>query len=191
MAAARCDECDDCYPRVAMKTNLLHDAILTPDLGIEVSLARRWSLSAEGVWAWWSNDSRHRYWRVYGGWGEMRFWPGEKSRQRALTGHHVGIYGSLLSYDFEFGREGWMSPGLTYGAGVSYGYSIRVADRLNIDFSVRAGYSGGDLVKYRPQCGEYYCVSSGFHRYIGITGLEVTLVWFPGSGKHNKPDYPL
>ena len=56
--------CDDCLPRVAVTTNLLHDAALTPDLGLEVSIARRWSVAAEGVWAWWSNARRHRYWRI-------------------------------------------------------------------------------------------------------------------------------
>lgn len=191
MASARCDDCDDCQPRVAIKTNLLHDVALTPDLGIELSLAKRWSVSAEGVWAWWSNDSRNRYWRIYGGWCEMRYWTGEKSCHRALTGLHVGLYGSMLSYDFEFGHKGWQSPGWTYGVGVSYGYSLPVSPRLNIDFSIRAGYSGGNLVKYHPQCGQYTCTGGGFHRYFGITGLEVTLVWFPGSGKRNNPDYDL
>ena len=62
------NECDDCQPRFALKTNMLYDAIVTPDLGVEMSLARKFSLSVEGVYAWWSKDSAHRYWRIRGAW---------------------------------------------------------------------------------------------------------------------------
>lgn len=188
-ARTECEECDDCLPRVALKTNLLHDALLTPDLGIEAVIAKRLSLSVEGVWAWWSRDSRHRYWRIYGGWCEMRVWLGKAAEKRALTGHHLGVYGSMLTYDFEFGGKGWQSPGWTYGAGVSYGYSLRVAPRLNFDFSARLGYSRGTLIKYRPQCGAYVCDSHTRQRYSGLTGLEITLVWFPGKAYKNNPVY--
>lgn len=182
--------CDDCRPRLALKTNLLHDAVATPDLGVELSLAKRWSVSAEGVWAWWSRSSRHRYWRIYGGWMEMRYWLGDKPLERSLTGHRLGVDGSVHSYDFEFGHKGWQSPDAVYGVGVSYGYSLRLNDRLNLDLGVRIGYSGGNLVKYHPQCGQYVCTGRGFHRYFGLTGLEVTLVWFPGL-KKNNPDLGL
>ncbi len=183
--------CDDCYPRFAVKTNLLHDAALTPDLGIEVSLARRFSFSLEGVYAWWSNDSRHRYWRIRGGTFEFRTWFGEKREKRALTGHHVGIYGSIHDYDFEFGGKGWQSPNSTYGIGIGYGYAIPLNSRLNIDFGLKVGYSAGKLIKYRSQCDMYVCTERSYKRYVGLTGLEVTLVWFPGRGKKNLPDYGM
>ena len=184
-------ECAQCLPRIALKTNLLHDAILTPDIGIEISIGKRWSLSAEGVYAWWSKNEHHRYWRIYGGWIEFRGWLGQKTLERALTGHHIGIYTSMLTYDFEFGGKGWQSPDFTYGAGISYGHSWGINRRLNIDISVRLGYSTGKLIKYHPQCGTYVCTSHTTHRYLGITGLEVTLVWFPGKGAKNIPDYNI
>ena len=175
-----CVSCRDCEPVLALKSNLAHDALLTPDLGVEICLARRFSVSASGVWAWWSDDDAHRYWRIYGGWVELRYWFGAAARRQAMTGHHAGIYGSMLSYDFEFGGKGWQSPGWTYGAGVSYGYSFRLNGCLNLDVGCRIGYSAGDVVTYRPQCGMYVCQSHRNVRYFGPTGLEVTLVWFPG-----------
>lgn len=187
-ARAQYAECDRCMPKIALKTNLLHDALLTPDLGIEVSLGQRWSASLEGVFAWWSNDASHRYWRIYGGWAEFRFWPGEKPVERALTGHHIGFYASLLTFDFEFGDKGWQSPDFTYGTGISYGYSWALNRRLNIDVSARVGYSTGKLIKYHPQCDTYVCLKHATHRYLGLTGIEVTLVWFPGRGHKNIPD---
>lgn len=190
-AVAASGNCDECYPRVVLKSNLLHDAVLTPDLGIEIGLARRYSLSVSGVYAWWSNDSRHRYWRIRGGVGELRFWLGDRPLERALTGHHIGLYGSAHDFDFEFGGKGWQSPRATYGVGISYGYSVRISGRLNLDFGLRAGYSVGNLIKYKPMCGEYVSTSRVRRRAFGLTGAEVTLVWFVGKGKHNNPDFGL
>lgn len=183
------NECDDCQPRFALKTNMLYDAIVTPDLGVEMSLARKFSLSVEGVYAWWSKDSAHRYWRIRGAWAEMRYWFGSKSEIRALTGHHIGVYGSAFDYDFEFGNRGWQSPKGTYGVGVGYGYSFRLNGRLNLDLAFKAGYSTGKLIKYKPQCGRYVCTDRSTSHYFGVTGLEITLVWFPGKNTKNKPDF--
>lgn len=184
-------QCDDCQARYAIKTNAIHDLALTPDLGVEVTVAKRFSLSLSGMYAWWSRDSSHFYWRIRGGYLEMRYWFGYQPRERALTGHHIGIYGSIHDYDFEFGGKGWQSPDNTYGAGLAYGFAIPLASRLNIDFGIKAGYSAGNLIKYRPECGEYVRTSSSFRRYFGITGLEVSLVWFPGRNKKNNPVYNL
>lgn len=183
--------CDDCYPRIGIKTNLLHDIVLTPDVGIEVSVAKKFSMSVEGVYAWRSNDSRHRYWRIRGGTLEMRIWLGESHIERSLTGHHIGIYGSFHDYDFEFGGKGWQSPTPTYGAGIGYGFAIPINKRINIDFGIKAGYSAGTIIRYRPECGEYMGQSKTFHRYVGLTGLEITLVWFPGKHNKNNPNFGI
>ncbi|MCM1290811.1 MAG: DUF3575 domain-containing protein [Prevotella sp.] len=182
------DESHFCITSFAIKSNLLHDALLTPDLGIEVGLHNKFSVSAEGVWAWWSNNSKHRFWRIYGAWIEGRYWFGKFSSQRHLSGHHAGVYLSAHTYDFEFGGKGWQSPNATFGVGLSYGYSFRISSRLNVDLSARVGYSSGKLITYHPQCGEYVCISRHNHHYFGPTDLSVTFVWFPGRNKFNKPD---
>lgn len=187
-AYAGCPECDDCFPRAALKTDLVHDATLTPDLGVEVALGKRWSVGAEGVWAWWGSDSSTRVWRVYGGWIELRRWLGTRAGERALTGHHIGIYGSALTYDFEFGGLGRQSP-LTMGTGISYGYSIPLGKRCNMDFGIRLGYFSGKRTLYRPRCGGLCAVGHDRHSYLGPTGLSVTLLWFPGRKSTNNPVY--
>lgn len=188
---AESSDCIDCDLRIGLKTNLLHDALITPDLGIEVSLARRFSLSMEGVYAWWSKDSSHFYWRIRGAMAEMRLWLGSNPMQRALTGHHIGIYGSMYNFDFEFGGRGWQSPNMTYGIGVSYGYSLRINDRMNLDLGLKVGYTAGHLIKYKPQCDTYVCTGHTYRRNIGLTGIDVTLVWFPGRKKKNHPNFNL
>lgn len=186
LAGAADGESGDRKPLIAVRTNMLYDAALIPTFGLELSPDARWSFAAEGAWAWWSRHSRNRCWRVYGLWFEMRRWLGSKPEERALTGHHAGIYGSYYSYDFEFGHRGWQAPQVL-GVGASYGYSVKVGTRVNIDFGVKAGFSIGHRTEYVPQCGEYVSVKRGLRRYFGITGLEISLVWFPGKGKANNP----
>ena len=179
----------DDQPRIAVKSNLINDVLLTPDIGIELSLPPNYSISLDCCGAWWSNRSKNHYWRIYGGTAELRYVLWEESRSRALTGHHFGVYTSLHTFDFEFGGKGWQSPDMTYGVGLSYGYSIPLNKRLNLDFGVKIGYAGGRLIKYKPQCGTYVCTSRSFKHHIGPTGVEITLVWFPGREDRNIPDY--
>lgn len=182
--------CTECNFKFSVKTNLLHDALLTPDFGIELSLARRWSLSAQGIYAWWSRPADNFYWRIRGSSLEFRYWFGRISNSRALTGHHIGIYGSIHDYDFEFGNTGYQAPDMTFGIGLSYGYSLKLNNRLNLDFSLRAGYSAGNQIKYHPECGTYVCDSHRYFKYFGPTALEITLVWFPGRNNFNNPEFP-
>ena len=86
-------------------------------------------------------------------------------------------------------RQGRQPPGLTFGVGLSYGYSWRIAPRLNLDVGLSVGYTRGELIKYRPACDTYTCTWRGTKNYFGPTGLHVTLVWWPGAGRHNNPDY--
>ena len=172
--------------RWALKTNLLHDVVITPDVGAELWLeSGRVSVALESVWAWWSHDARHCYWRVRGGWLEARRWIGPNTAP--MEGHHVGIYGSFHDFDFEFGAQGVRSPHGVWGAGVSYGYSLPVCPRLNLDFNLRVGYACGDILKYKPQCGTYVCTGRNDWSWIGPTAVEVTLVWFPGRGRSSRP----
>lgn len=172
--------------RWALKTNLLHDVVITPDVGAELWFGKeRVSVALESVWAWWSRDARHQYWRVRGGWLEVRRWVG--SNKTAMEGHQVGIYGSMLDFDFEFGGPGVRSPRGVWGAGLSYGYSLPVSPRLHLDFNLRVGYSRGDILKYKPQCGTYVCTGRRDWSYFGPAAVEVTLVWFPGRGAKNRP----
>lgn len=179
---------DGCPLRIAVRSNMLYNAALTPDLGFELSMRPCWSLGIEGVYAWWSKESAHRCWRIRGFRVEPRFWFDGRTEERVLTGHHAGAYASYHDYDFEFGGKGWQSRSGTVGVGLSYGYSFRAGKRINIDVGMRAGYSTGRVVRYRPECGSYVCDKTYRNHYIGVTGLEVALVWFPGRGDANSPD---
>lgn len=179
---------------MGLKTNLLYDVLLVPNIGAEFYLGKGWSIGGNWMYAWWHNNPRHRYWRLYGGEANLRKYFGTREGKSPLSGHHVGVYGQLVTYDFEFGGKGIMGgkPGGTiydkshFGIGVEYGYSKPVARRLNLDFSIGVGYLGGDYYEYVPK-GEYYLWQATKKRnWFGPTKAEISLVWLIGHGNVNN-----
>ena len=177
-----------------LRTNMLYDIAAVPNIGAEFYVGKNISVYGNWQYGWWSNDARHRYWRIYGGELGARWWFGSKADAKPLTGHHIGIYGGLLTFDFEWGDTGYMggSPGGTLwdrsivNAGIEYGYSLPVSRRLNIDFSIGLGYLGGNYIKYFPFDNDYYRQKEYKMRFFGPTKLEVSLVWLIGRDNYNK-----
>lgn len=176
----------DSRPRtVGVRTNLLYDAALIPNVGVEWGIAPYWSVSAEYMHAWWKSDARCRYWRTYGADIELRYWFKGSARKR-LNGHHVGIYGGILTYDFEWGGKGYQAHKWSTNFGVSYGYSIPIAQCLNLDFGVGLGYLSGEYEEYQPKRGKYYWEATKNRKFFGPTKAEVTLVWLLGHSNVDK-----
>ena len=71
-------------------------------------------------------------------------------------------------------------------AGVEYGYSLPVARRLNVDFTVGIGYFGGKVMKYEPEGDGYLWKSTNHIQWFGPTKAEVSLVWLIGAGNCNR-----
>ena len=169
----------------ALKSNLLYDALLVPNLSLEASIGSGWTLGAGGMFAWWSKDAKHRYWRIYGGDLEIRKYFGTLSKSKPLQGHHLGIYGDFLTYDFEFGAKGYQSKA-TYAAGIKYGYSHPIANRLNLDFALGIGYLHSNYKTYVPRDGCYVYQETKKQKWLGPTQAEISLVWLLGKGNTNS-----
>lgn len=180
---------------MGVRTNMLLDAALVPNIGVEFYLGKNFTIYGDWMHAWWSKDSSHRYYRIYGGDIGARWWFGSKAHEKPMTGHHVGIYAGAFTFDFEFGGKGYMGgkPGKTIlercfiNAGVEYGYSLPVARRLNIDFTVGIGYMTGKYIEYEPgnKPHIYYWDSTRRFRWFGPTKAEISLVWLIGRGNVN------
>lgn len=174
---------------MALKTNMLYDVLAVPNIGVEFYLGKNWSISGNWMYGWWKKNSSHRYWRIYGGDLAVRYWLGKKANEKPLTGHHIGIYGQAFTYDFEWGGKGYMGgePGGTlwdktnYAAGVEYGYSLPVANRLNIDFTLGVGYWGGKYYEYIPLDGHY--VWQATKNAIGSVPRRRKSLWYGFSEK--------
>lgn len=171
---------------MAVKTNMLYDAFLVPNIGVEFYLGDYWSVGANWMYAWWHSNRHHNYWRTYGGDLEVRRWFGSKADEKPLTGHHVGVYGQMLTYDFELGGRGYLGDRWSWGVGVSYGYSLPVAKRLNIDFTIGIGYLRGEYKEYKPIDGCYVWQATKMRNWIGPTKAEISLVWLIGHKNYNE-----
>lgn len=181
--------------RFALKTNMLFDALLIPNIGAEFYLGKDLSVYGEWMYAWWSNNNLHRYYRIYGGDLGLRWWFGKRAHEKPLTGHHVGVYGGVFTFDFEFGGRGYLG-GLPGGnifdscfinGGIEYGYSLPVSKHLNIDFSLGAGYTSGKYMEYIPDGFEHGYLWQATKRFgwVGPTKAEISLVWLLGRGNGN------
>ncbi len=166
------------YKHISLTTNALYDLAITPDIGMSIGLGRNISLAGDFMYGWWSKTSSAKCWRITGGNLEGRYHftaPG----MRAYSGHYVGIYASTVKYDFRFGAssEGQMSDGYNYAAGISYGYTLPLTQRLSLNFSVGIGYLWGHYMKYRriDECDVWQSTHS--RQWFGPTKAEVSLVW--------------
>ena len=169
---------------MAVKTNMLYDAALVPNVGLEFYLGKGWSIGGNWMYAWWRKDSKHRYWRIYGGELDIRKYFGRKAAEKPLQGHHLGVYAQGLTFDFETGGKGYLSN-FSYGFGLEYGYSLPVAKRLNIDFGIGIGYDGGKYKVYNPEDGHYVYKETKQRHWFGPAKAEISLIWLLGRGNEN------
>lgn len=180
----------------ALYSNLLYDAVAIPNLGFEVALSRRLSIAADWHYAWWQSEKRHRHWKTYGGYLALRyrFGQGDDAAGTPFRGHHVGIYGQALLYNFEWGGKGYMSGTVlrdmfhnpTVAAGVEYGYTLPLARRFSLDFNIGVGYMWGQYYEYTPIDDHNVWQATKQRRFFGPTKLEVNLVWLIGRGNTNN-----
>lgn len=177
-----------------IQTNMIYDALLIPNIGIEYYLGKNWSVTTNIIYGWWNSDQHHWYWRAYGMDIGVRKWVGKASKKKPLTGHHIGAYGQLFTFDFETGNRGYMGgePGgtlwnkMNYIIGAEYGYSMPVAQRLNIDFTMGMGYWGGTYHEYEPVGKQYVWRATKQRHWFGPTKVGISLVWLIGNGHCNK-----
>lgn len=168
---------------------MLLDAALVPNIGLRVPIGQRFTASADWMYARWSCASSHRYWRIYGGDVEMLYRIGSVAPNAGrFAGHHIGVYASLMCYDFQFGTShpGVLSDKFNYAAGISYSYSMPVAPRLNIEFSIGLGYMWGRYKKHTPIDDHDVWLSTHRLRWLGPTKAGISLVWMLGGSPADK-----
>ncbi len=162
--------------QLALKSNLLVDGAMVPNIGVEFVFTNQWSANLNWYFAWWKNESKHRYWQVYAGEIEVRKWLGKRAKLYTLEGHHLGAYFMGGAYDFEWGKKGYKSD-FSYNVGIAYGYGVKIAKQLYLDFGLGIGFIGGKYKKYEPQGDRFCLISKNRRRYFGPSKAEVSLVW--------------
>ncbi len=171
---------------MAVHNNMLLDMLIIPNVGVEFALGKHVSLGADWMYAWWKSDPTF-YWRIYGGDAYMRWYPWADRKNRPLTGQHFGIYGGILTYDFELGVRGNMGERWSWFAGLEYGVSVPLARNLNLDLSIGAGYMGGEYKVYDYEEGYYVWKYTARRNWIGPTKADISLVWLLRGKTKYKP----
>ena len=176
-------------------TNLVYDAFMTPNIGAEFYIKKGFSVGANWGYAWWNNQKKF-WWRLFGGDVYARWHFGKKAKEKPMQGHHVGVFLGMLTYDVDWGNVGYIADykkdKFSVFCGVEYGYSLPVAERLNIDFNIGLGYLGGQYRVYQPQMNwypeemHYVWEETRRRNWIGPVKLEVSLKYLLGRDNYNK-----
>lgn len=175
---------------LALKTNLLYDALSLVNYSIEVPIGERFSALWYHQFPWWTwGQADNQYCiRFLSIGGEGRWWfkpmprpqMGRSVQRDRLMGHFVGLYAESGKWDFEWGRD-ICHQGEHWSVGLSYGYSMPLGRRLNMEFSLSLGYASIAYRGYTPS--EDYEIlwrdpaKQGRWHYFGPTKVQVSLVY--------------
>ena len=174
------------HPLFAVKTNLLFDAALMPNIELEVPIGKRWSLNGEYMFPWWLiNDDRYCLQILMGGL-EVRYRPGRRSGRDVLTGHFLGLYAGGGKYDLQWDKNGYQGE-FFIAAGVSYGYAHSIARNLRLEYNIGIGMLRTDYRHYHSRDNHQTLLwqENGEYTWLGPTKLKISLVWLI-TGKNKK-----
>ena len=169
--------------RIAIKSNILYDLFLSPNAGIEMGVASKWSLDISGNYNDWKvNDHLWKHWFIQ---PEARYWLCER-----FGGHFLALHAIAGEYNFgniknsvkflgsDFSKlshqryQGW---GVGLGAG--YGYCWMLARHWSIEAEIGFGwiYTRYDSYPCR-NCGNKID-KNRVHNYVGPTKAAVNLIY--------------
>lgn len=170
---------------MAVKTNLLYDAVLIPDIGVEFCLGKNWSVAGNWMYAWWKSDRKHNYWRIYGEmWSCAAGSVGERWKNRfpGIMSDCTGRSSPMISN--WVGKVTWGINGVTGRRG------LRLL--VTCGTSVQCGFHVGNRLPWRivqgvhPFDGHYVWQTTKNRRWFGPTKAGISLVWLIGRGNYNE-----
>lgn len=179
--------------KVGLKTNLLYDAALTPNVGIEIGLAPKWTLDVPASYNGWilSEEQRWKHWMLQPG---VRYWFCDRFGAHFVGVHTHGGQYNFGGFDGKVVFPGWdgnlhYTPtdfrafkdsryqGWFVGAGVSYGYAWVLGDHWNLEAEIGVGYAYTQYDRFRcTGCGKKV-EEAVPHHYVGPTKASLSLVY--------------
>lgn len=168
--------------KVAVKTNLLSDGLLNPNVAVEIALAPKWTVDLSGQFNLWKL-SHDRQWRHWAAQPEVRYWFCDRFSGHFVGAHLLGgqyniggldIHMSFLGTDFhklkDTRYQGWFA-----GAGIAYGYAWAIDEHWNIEGEIGLGWTYTRYDRFRcAGCGKKIEVDRP-HNYFGPTKVAVNL----------------
>lgn len=165
--------------KVAIKTNMLYAASLTPNLQIELGLSNTNTLEI-GLGGNWYDLTPYTKFKHILLQPEYRWWLCETFNGSFFGVHAHGALFNAGGFDLPIGRlknfKEHRYEGYLYGAGISYGYQWMVSPRWNIEASIGAGYAHTNYEKYEcATCGDK--LGEGNYNYFGVTKAALSLIY--------------
>jgi hypothetical protein len=163
--------------RFAVKTNILHWATLTPNLGIEAAITDNISLEVSGGYNPFEfrDGGKWKHWIV---WPEARYW-----LDKTFNGHAIGLYGVFADFDvfglnIPYGKLKYLDylefKGDLKGAGISYTYALELEPSFLLEFNGGIGYGHFTYDVFREDGSRG---GAGEKHYIVPTKLAVSAVY--------------
>ncbi len=171
----------DKIPLFALKTNLLYDALLTPNIALELPIDGYWSVVGRWMFAWWEDSKHQRCYENLSGEVEARYWFQHHTPEHPMDGWFVGAYINAGYYDVERRARG--AQGNMWGMGASGGFTHPLKNpALRMEYSAGLGFINTNYNKYNEveDCqGDEQLLryKRGHYRWWGVTKVEVSLVW--------------
>ena len=177
----------------AIKTNLLHDATLSVDLGVEYGIAPHWSVELSGsVNQWQPGQLCLKHWLVA---PEARYW-----FCRRFSGTFVSLYafggqaslGGLYDFSQYYNKfpnlyNFMLKDALVLGGGVGIGHAFVLNRHWNVEVELGLGYlyaKGDEYELLKDENGKYYLpegtipvLEGSIFDYTGPTKLALSLVY--------------
>ena len=164
---------------VGVKTNIPYWGTATFNAGVEVRLAKKWTLELEAglnPFDGKKDDGSYgrslKHLRLH---PELRYWFCESFHK-----HFLGLHIPYLLYNVSdvklLGVENERSQGGGMGGGVSYGYQWLLSEHWNLEATVGVGYLYLDYDKYPcANCGSK--IESGHKHYFGPTQAAISIMY--------------
>ena len=176
--------------KVALKNNLAYDALKTPNLSVELSMGRKWTLDTQvgmNFFLFTKNATSPRYknkkfshWLVQ---PELRYWTCDVFNGWFFGLHAHGGQMNIGGVDVPFvlqrkddSMKEHRYEGYFWGGGLSAGYQWVVSNRFNVEVSLGVGYVHAEYDKYNcTTCGKK--MGKGNADYIGPTKAAISLIY--------------
>ena len=170
----------------AVKTNLLSDMVLAPNVEVEIPINRKWSVCLDWTCPWWLFRGDSYCDQLLTAHAQGRRYFGDRERLGYFTGWFAGVQGGLGYYDFQVPEKG--AQGEFADIGLGGGYSLRLGEYFNLEFELGLGFLYSQYRLYTPM--ENYSIllyrETKEMFWAGPTRAKVSLVWRIGRKCRSK-----
>ena len=176
--------------KVAVKSNLLYWGTTTPNAGVEIAIAERWTVELASGYNPWTLDretnQKAKHWLVS---PEVRYWFCE-----SFHGHFVGINANYAQFNVgavpvpevfitidSNAPEGTRfvdarNCGWAVGAGITYGYQFIIAPRWNLELTAGLGWWYTEYDRFESRkCGMFQ--QEVYSHAVGPTSLGISFIY--------------